>query len=183
MYSNRAQNSLLGGQGGAPTILGSIDIQESERDTNKLILPDVLPRLITTLQQKGALPVPPDFKSGKDQNARVNAFMKQEAAAIDNIKKEICFYNSRYQLSLNNLIIKLQAGYASSDDANKTQVNAKIEITTQLNRKLNDLIQIMNAFTKTRLAQSQSYNDSINSLNDSLLEKSNVLAEQNSILT
>ena len=183
LYSNRSQNGLLGGQGGAPTILGSIDIQASDRDTNNLLLPDVLPRLITTLQQKGALPTPSDFKSGKDQNTRVNAFMKEEAAAIDNIKKEICFYNSRYQRSLNNLILKLQSGYASSDDANKTQVNAKLEITTQLNRKLNDLIQIMNAFTKTRLAQSQSYNDSINSLNESLLEKSKVLADQNSILT
>jgi hypothetical protein len=81
------------------------------------------------------------------------------------------------------MIIKLQAGYASSDDANKTQVNAKLEITIQLNRKLNDLIQIMNAFTKTRLAQSQSYNDSINSLNASLLEKSKVLSDQNNILT
>jgi hypothetical protein len=183
LYSNRTQTGLLGGQGGAPTILGSVDIQASDRDTNSLILPDVLPRLIMTLQQKGALPTPPDFKSGKEQSARVNAFMKEEAAAIDNIKKEICFYNSRYQLSLNNLIIKLQSGYSSSDDANKTQVNAKLEVTVQLNRKLNDLIQIMNEFTKTRLAQSQSYNESINSLNKSLLEKSKVLSDQNSILT
>ena len=109
--------------------------------------------------------------------------MKAEADAIDNIKKEACFYNARYQASLQNTLTQLQGGYASSSDEQKVQVNAKLKITTKLNRKLNDIIQIINEFTKTRLAQSQSYNENINALNQSLLTKSTVLKDQNKILT
>jgi len=166
-----------------PSILGSVQISDGQRDgTTGLILPTALAGIVENLQSKGVLPKPPSMTNNANQNKIVNQFMKDEAAAIDNIKKEYCFYASRYVYVLNQLIAKLQAGFGSTSDDNKKQVNKQLKVTITLNHKLNDITQVVNEFTKLRLAQSQSYNKSINSLNKNLVEKSKALAGQNAIL-
>jgi hypothetical protein len=180
-YSSKNVKGLLGASG--PSILGSIDITNQDRDGETgVIVATVLPGLVSSLQAKGVFPTPPSMTQNPNQDRIINAFMSAEATAIDNIKREYCFYASRYQYALNTLIEKLQKGYPSTNTDNKAMIDSKLNITIQLNRKLNDIIQIVNEFTKTRLAQSQTYNDNLNALNDSLMVKSKALAAQNTTL-
>ena len=172
---------LLGGA--KQSLLGSATISSGDRDPiTGLLLSDRLKQIVENLQSKGALPTPPAMASGPNENAVVQQFMKSESETIDNIKKEYCFYMSRYMYSFNKLIEKLQAGYGSTNTENQALVKSKLATTTILNQKLNDLVQIVNEFTKMRLSQSQTYNTSINSLNDELLTKSKSLTKQNKIL-
>lgn len=166
-----------------PSILGSIQISDGQRDgTTGLLLSTALSGIVENLQSKGVLPKPPSMTNNSNQNKIINKFMKDEAAAINNIKKEYCFYASRYVYVLNQLIAKLQAGFANTNEDNKKQVDKKLKVTITLNHKLNDITQIVNEFTKLRLTQSQSYNQSINALNKNLVEKSKALSGQNAIL-
>ena len=180
-YTTKNKKGLLGA--GGPGILGSINVTASERDPEtKLISQAALPGVLSNLQAKGIIPIPPSMTTNKNQNKVINAFMREETTAIDNIKLEYCHTLMRYKYALNTLIEKLQTGYASTDTANKAQVEQKLATTIELNRKLNDLVLIVNEYTKTRLGQSQSYNESINSLNQNLLLKSKALSAQNKTL-
>ena len=181
-YTTKNKKGLLGA--GGPGILGSINVTSSERDSEtKLISQSALPGIVSNLQAKGIIPKPPSMTANKNQDKLINAFMSEEATAIDNIKLEYCHTLMRYKYALNTLIEKLQVGYSSTDTANKADVEKKLATTIELNRKLNDLILIVNEYTKMRLGQSQMYNDSINALNANLLIKSKALSAQNKTLS
>ena len=171
-----------------PSLLGSVTIQKTDRDSETgLLLNENLNRIVSNLQDKGIIPKAPAMTGAKNQGEVIEKFMELEAEFIEGIKKEYCYYNSRYRFSLNDLIKTLSDGYASKDlvkaKPDKDLVTIKLEKTLALNQKINDITQIMNAATRLRLAQSQEHNQSINALNETLMARSKKLNEESQILT
>jgi hypothetical protein len=167
-----------------PSLLGSVTIQQGDRDSETgLLLNDRLNQVVSNLQAKGVIPKAPAMTGATNQVAVIQKFMESEAEFIDGVKKEYCFYNSRYRFSLNDLIQTLSDGYASKAKPDTNLVKIKLERTLALNQKLNDITQIMNAATRLRLAQSQEHNQSINALNETLMARSKKLNEESQILT
>jgi hypothetical protein len=173
-----------------PSLLGSVTIQKADRDSETgLLLNDRLNQVVSNLQEKGVIPKAPAMTGAKNQATVIQKFMDSEAEFIEGVKKEYCYYNSRYRYSLNDMIKTLSDGYAQDNKdlvtikPNKDLVTIKLEKTLALNQKLNDITQIMNAATRLRLAQSQEHNQSINALNETLMARSKKLNEESQILT
>jgi len=167
-----------------PSLLGSVTIQQADRDSETgLLLNERLNQVVSNLQDKGVIPKAPAMTGAKNQATVIEKFMELEAEFIEGVKKEYCFYNSRYRFSLNDLIKTLSDGYAAQTKPDPNLVKIKLERTLALNQKLNDITQIMNAATRLRLTQSQEHNQSINALNETLMARSKKLSEESQVLT
>jgi small-conductance mechanosensitive channel len=124
---------------------------------------------------------PKDQTVGSEQE-RIQAFLRKDKVFLESIKQEYCFYDSRYKYALRQLIGKLQAGYSESNSENQALIKKYLQASQTLNRKLNDLTQLTNTITQTRLQQTQDQSSAMNSLNAQLEERSKLLQKQNRIL-
>ena len=164
----------------SPGLLPSDGFPQSDRDDKGLLKPDVLKTLVSTMTAAGKIPRPPPVSS---ESSAIETYMTKNQTFITNLKAEYCFYDSRYKYALNQLFGKLRAGYAQTDLTNQSLIQTYLQASIALNMKLNDLSQIMNEITKSRLEQAQGQNSEINTINSSLETRSKKLSEQYKILS
>jgi hypothetical protein len=163
-----------------PGLLPSDGFPDSERDDKSLLKKDALKTFVNTMTAAGKIPKPPSVSS---QPSGIEAYMNKNKQFIENIKSEYCFYDSRYKYALNQLFNKLKSGYAQTDQTNQRLVQTYLQASVALNKKLNDLSQIMNEITVQRLEQTQGQNSEINTINSQLETRSKKLSEQYKILS
>ena len=168
------------GPGSQPSLLSASNAEQSSqnRDERGLLTKEGVQEAIKALQSKGLIPIPPTATDAKS----VAVYMKKDAAFTNDVKKEYCFYDSRYRYALQRLIQALQTGYNDSNQANQTTIQTYLQISQGLNQKLNDLAQLVNELTRTKLQNAQDQNTSINALNKQLGERTQQLSKQNDIL-
>jgi hypothetical protein len=110
----------------------------------------------------------------------LSSFVTNENTLQDNIKLEYCFYEKRYFTALDGFLQAVSD--ASLRSQSEDTVNAKLSLARRLNQKVILMTQIANGIAKYRYTTSTRFQDSINTLNDKLKERSTSLMEQNKIL-
>jgi hypothetical protein len=163
--------SVTGGKKLLPSSVSS-----TERDsTTGLLVPTALAAIISSLETDGTVPDP---KKGTPSTYRARVKKLLEGA-----KNEYCFYDSRYRYSLEYLFSGIKSMAASTSSSELQQVvNTRLETAQTLNRKVNDLIQIMNAITEKMLSSSRTLQAEIDAFNTKLRAQRDKLEEQNKII-
>ena len=156
----------------------------SQRDPRGLLNADVIKAYVKTATAAGQIPSPPTISSKTgSEGKQIDDYMAKDRIFIDGLKAEYCYYDSRYRYALTQLIGKIQAGYTDTNQQNAQLIQTYLRATQSLNQKLNDLTQISNEVTRSRLQFTQEQNVGINSLNTELASRADKLKEQNKILS
>jgi hypothetical protein len=155
----------------------------SQRDPRGLLNADVIKTFVATATAAGKIPRPPTIGTNGSEGKQIDDYMAKDRVFIDGLKAEYCYYDSRYRYALTQLISKIQAGYTDTNQQNAQLIQTYLRATQSLNQKLNDLTQISNEITRSRLQFTQDQNVGINSLNTELASRSDRLKEQNKILS
>lgn len=120
----------------------------------------------------------PDPRSGSAPE-----YSRKVKVLLDNAMAEYCFYYNRYSNSLKYLMSGIRNASASSSSQElQTVVKNRLEMTQLLNRKVNDLAQIMNRITAKMMNSHKTLQAEIAAFNASLREKRDKLEEQNKII-
>lgn len=95
---------------------------------------------------------------------------QKETATMRKIQEEYCFNYFRYKFTLETLFDKLvQTSKVSSlTDADKADIQSKLNKAKVYNEKLNDLIQITNYIAEKRAAEMREQTSEINAMNTGL---------------
>lgn len=108
----------------------------------------------------------------QDQSDAVQPFLQS-------IHKEYQFYSIRYQCALDKLFKMLANESQTSMDNEKRA----LQITIILNRRLNDLTQIINEITKYMLSFSTKMKKDISTFNDTIQQQQQKLENQNELIS
>lgn len=103
-------------------------------------------------------------------------------ALLDTAKQEYCFYDSRYRASLQYLFTAIRNATSNNTAESKQVIDNRLQTTKTLNRKVNDMIQIMNAITEKMMKSSTTLQSEIEQFNKRLREQRDKLEEQNKII-
>jgi hypothetical protein len=114
-----------------------------------------------------------------DSTDPLATYVSKDRKLQDNIKKEYCFYESRYFYALDNF---LQSIADSSLKGTPSDVNSKLDTVKKLNLKLSTLTQITNGIAKYRYNTNVQFQGDINSLNENLKSRQDKLQKQSDIL-
>ena len=108
----------------------------------------------------------------QDQSDAVQPFLQS-------IHKEYQFYSIRYQCALDKLFKML----ANESQASMDNEKRALQITIILNRRLNDLTQIINEITKYMLSFSTKMKQDISTFNDTIQQQQQKLENQNELIS
>lgn len=175
--SNIAVNQLdttFTGAGDGKNILPS-SISTTDRDSKTGLLKDsALTDYIQRLERNGIIP---DNKTTSSLT-----YVTKVKEFLQNAKSEYCFYDSRYRASLQYLFTAIRDTATNSTDEAKQVVDTRLQITQRLNRKVNDIVQIMNGITQKMMKSSDTLQAQIAEFNKNLRTKSERLEKQNQII-
>lgn len=173
------QNSLL------PTSIS--------RTSDGLITDAALKAHITSLSSSGVIPARPPVQQlqGGEKAAQAGsplaAYIQKENALLAQIKSEYCFYETRYRYALGVLVDSVSQASLPAQGSQSPQSQSRFEvylpITRNLNQKLNDLTQVVNAIAIERYRLSRQDSQEINSINSTLSARAADLKAQQQILT
>lgn len=111
-----------------------------------------------------------------------SAYTAKVSTLLDSAKKEYCFYESRYRASLNYLFTAIRNAASNPSAEAKQVVQVRLQTTQALNRKVNDLVQILNAITDKMMKSSTTLQSEIETFNRRLREQRDKLEQQNAII-
>lgn len=110
-------------------------------------------------------------------------YTNKVTALLTNAKAEYCFYYSRYTSSLTYLMNGIKdATTATNSQQLQQAIQIRLNITKTLNRKINDLIQIMNRITAKMMTSHTTLQAEIADFNKNLKIQRDKLEEQNKII-
>jgi hypothetical protein len=127
-----------------------------------------------------------DITKGTRENSQVmlNGLGQKEDLLMVDMKREFCYYYTRYKYSLNKLfdsIVSTSTG-STLTDAQKNDIQNKLDKAKNFNQKLNDLVQINNFIAKKRAEEMGTQNQNINALNTEITTTFNKLQSNNALL-
>lgn len=107
-----------------------------------------------------------------------------ENATMQSMKEEFCFNYVRYKFALDQLfqLLTSTAAAGTLTQAQKSELEAKLNVALQFNEKLNDLIQITNFLAQQRATEMRTQNAEVNAMNTSIQNSFSTLKEHNRIL-
>ena len=127
--------------------------------------------MIADLRSRGLLrPVAAYSNPPGDLATHIN----KDADQFTAIQAEYCYYEGQYKQALSEYL----ADATSADTASNIVANTKIRAVTELNSRLNSLLEIMNALSHERANNVESNKDSINRWNREISQKLSGLQEQ-----
>jgi hypothetical protein len=113
----------------------------------------------------------------------IAAFSEKNAAFMQSVAVEYCFYESRYRYAVTQLATALKEAYESGNSAKNQAIDNYLQATKALNQKLNDLTQIVQEIVKQRMAISKQAGDSAATMSNEMTEKSKKLMKQMDMLS
>jgi len=126
---------------------------------------------ILQLQRQQLLPTAPTLSNPPgDLAVQINT----DVETYKKIQAEYCYYEAQYKTALSNYLAAATSADTSLNAAARTQIQA----VTQLNLRLNSLLEIMNALSQDRASNVQSNKDSINQWNRQISSKLSGLQDQ-----
>lgn len=125
-------------------------------------------RLVSNQQYKtnlGSLSNPNTNRTA--MNNILNGLEQTETATMVSIRNEFCFYYVRYKSALDALFTTMVSISKSRDltEANKADLQSKLNSAKRINERLNDIIQITNYIAAQRATEMKDQNTAINELN------------------
>lgn len=115
---------------------------------------------------QNASKIPGQYPNFEDQ-------MKNDKNFYDTIRKEYCFYESRYATSLDQFLLLASQENKKSDDVDKW-----LNKTIELNKRLNSLLEILNYISNDRASRVNQRNPKLDEANKALHGKIKLLQEQ-----
>lgn len=100
----------------------------------------------------------------------LNRLEQTETATMTSLKNEFCFYFVRYRAALDALFTTMVSISKSQQvtEANKSDLQTKLNSAKTINTRLNDMIQITNYIAAERAKEMKDQNSAINELNNSI---------------
>lgn len=149
-------------------------ILPTDRDDSGMLKASMLADLVSRLESAGIVPVV--------KSSTAAAYTTKVTALLEGAKREYCFYDSRYRASLQYLFTSIRNTTQNNTEEAKQVIESRVQITQTLNRKVNDMIQIMNAITEKMMKSSETLQDEIATFNARLKSQRDKLQEQNTII-
>jgi hypothetical protein len=171
--SNIAPNQLTSTYSGENALLPS-SILPTDRDGNGMLKSSMMSDWILRLEGMGVIP------SAKSLTASV--YVSKITKLLDVAQKEYCFYESRYRASLQYLFTSIRNASVNNSAEAKQTIDIRLQMTQTLNRRVNDLIQIINAITEKMMKSSDTLQKEIEDFNKNLRLQRDKLEEQNKII-
>jgi len=126
---------------------------------------------IDSLQRQGLLPATPAYSNPPGDLAEQ---INKDGDTYKSIQAEYCYYEEQYKTALSNYL----AAATSTDTSQNVAAQNQMKAVTQLNLRLNSLLEIMNALSQNRANNVQSNKDSINQWNKQISTRLSGLQEQ-----
>lgn len=154
-----------------PGLLPATPNGDSDRDSTGLLTPNAVQAIIASLKGSGVIPTP-----NKDAKSK-------QAALLSTIKSEYCFYDSRYKYALDKIFKEVQQGYLNNTPTTSSSTKKYIALAQALNRRLNDLIQLVNAITEDMMTTSTSIDTEMTNMSQSMQDQKKKLDQQNKTIS
>ena len=148
----------------------------SDRDANGILTEKTVNNIVIKLKSEGIIPT-------LQGSGSYESFVSRQETLINNIKAEYDFYESKYETALNNLFNSIREGYDNNTTENITRINNNLTTTQNLNKKLNDLTQIINGITGYMLSSTSGLETQIRTFDNLIRDKQDKLQKQNRIIT
>ena len=154
--------NLIYGNGNNP---GLLPLQQDTDRENGMLKLSTVKTIVSNLKKSGVIPT---------LTSDTELFIQKQNSLIHNIKSEYCFYYSRYTYSLQKLLKSISE---SKED------NKYLELTQRLNKKMSDLIQIMNGVNEELLLSDTNMKNGIKTFDKEIKQMHTKLVEQNKIIS
>jgi hypothetical protein len=147
----------------------------SDRDSTSMLTSTAITRIVSTLKSSGIVPI----ATTKD----TDGYIAKKAEFIKNVQAEYCFYDSRYKYTLEKLFGAIRDGYNSNTTETSTTIQEYLMLSQTLNKRLNDLTQIINGVIEDMLKVTSEMEEEIAAFVKKIQEQQVKLNEQNKIIT
>jgi hypothetical protein len=144
------------------------------RDGQGMITPTAVASTLTTLRNTGVLP---NIAGMTSEN-----YSSKQRDFLTNVKKEYCYYESRYKYALDGLFSAIRDNYGQAT-VKQDKIDRYLRYTKQFNTYLNDITQLLNAISTDILTSNTSMDTEIKAYNQSIQDQKEKLDEQNKIIT
>jgi hypothetical protein len=158
-----------------PGLLPSSIPGASDRDSNGMLNNTNIQATISSLKGSGIIP------SSKTTSSEMFVMKQQEL--LKDIQAEYCFYESRYKYSLEQLFNSISTGYNNNTGDTQSSIQKYLGSTQVLNKKLNDLVQLINGITEDMLSTTSGLESEIKAFDKQMKEEKDKLQKQNKIIS
>lgn len=147
-----------------------VDVQ-LKTDENGIVLPDKMNSYIQSLVTSNRLPSSPRLDtviSGTDSAAfnPVTDFAANMKMFVERLREEFCYYDSRYKVAMQKWVaLVTDASYRKDSNISNADIQQYATIATQLNYKLNLLVQLTRAVNNFQYSTSKQKQEDIEALN------------------
>lgn len=132
---------------------------------------------IGQLEQLNMVPVRKNIPGTSKVN--IDDLVNKDAVFFKNVKNEYCYYEARYRYALRKF---LQAS-TSLDNTQNNIARNMLQVSTDLNQRLNNLLEITAYLTESRMGSINSKKDTINQSNKDINKRISQLNNQQALLT
>jgi len=148
-----------------------------QRDANGMIQNGDINTIFNKLKVDKIVPIPStDVTKTETYIAALNVF-------VANSKLEYTFYEVRYKEALKKLLSAVRDANNNPSSEKKATIDLYLGITQELNKKLNDLTQIIIAVSASLLTSSSEMDAQLANFNTTIQENRRKLAKQNQIIS
>lgn len=167
-------------------------VSTDNRQPDTRLQADFVKSYVTSKIHAGIVPVQPSASAASASASAtptpisqkdIAAFSEKNAAFMQSVAAEYCFYESRYRYAVTQLATALKEAYESGNSAKNQAIDNYLQATKALNQKLNDLTQIVQEIVKQRMAISKQAGDSAATMSNEMTEKSKKLMKQMDMLS
>jgi hypothetical protein len=150
---------------------GGVANVQLKTDENGIVLPDKMTSYIKTLVSSQRLPVSPRLSnvvSATDSGAfnPVTDYASKMKVFVEKLKEEFCYYDARYRYAMNQWVgLITDASYKQDSTIGNADVQKYATIATQLNYKLNLLVQLTRAVSNYQYEESKQKQSDMEALN------------------
>ena len=161
--------------GTKPGILPSTSYGQSDRDSSGVLTKSAVNSIIESLKQSGIIP--------NTTNQKSEVVMKKQDELLKNIKAEYAFYELKYKYAIEKLFCVIEQERIKNNNDIQPIIQPFLQIASELNRKLNDLIQIINGIKDNMASSTSELNDKVKEFDKLTNEKQVKLDYQNRIIS
>jgi len=147
----------------------------TDRDSSGMINTAAITRIITSLKTAGIVPAA--------KTSDTDGYVEKKKIFLTNVQDEYCFYDSRYKYALEKLFGAIRDGYNSNTADTSTTIQKYLTLSQTLNKRLNDLTQIINGVIDDMLKVTSEMEAEIAAFVKKIQEQQVKLNEQNKIIT
>jgi hypothetical protein len=136
---------------------------------------------VNTMMRNGVIPVhkPKPNSRTKSLETDMDKLVADDSKFFGLVRDEFCYYEARYKFSLRRFL-ELST---SLDNTNNDAARQMLNISTQLNQKLNNMLEIMAYITEARVTNINSNKDNINAGNREINKRLGELSGQYGLLS